>query len=172
MSGEERREQILSILKNEHKPLSGTELSKRLGVSRQIIVQDIALLRAVNKNILSTNKGYILYGDDTDVKARRSVCVHHDNDQILDEFCAIVDLGGRVLDVVIEHEMYGQITVDLIINNRQDAKNFVDQSKKLQLKPLNLLTDGVHYHTIEADSEETLDLIEQKLDELGMLHQL
>lgn len=55
MEGEKRREQLIALLKQADIPVSGTDLAKRLGVSRQVIVQDIALLRAVNKNILSTN---------------------------------------------------------------------------------------------------------------------
>ncbi len=169
LNAEERRNQILSILKNEPKPLSGTELSKRLEVSRQIVVQDIALLRAKNKNILSTNKGYVLFEEKGEQKAVRTVCVKHSDDEILNEFYAVVDCGGSIVDVVVEHEIYGQITVDLIINNRQDAQSYVERSKKSTSKALNTLTDGVHYHTIEADNEKILDQIEQKLSELGYL---
>ena len=162
MNSKERRNQILEILKNENVPISGTELSKRLNVSRQVVVQDIALLRAVNKNILSTNKGYLLFDDGKSGKARRSICVCHRDDEM-------VDCGGRVLDVVVEHEIYGQIMVDLIINNRQDAIAYMEKTADKNTKPLNILTDGIHYHTIEADSEEVLDRIEGKLKELGIL---
>lgn len=168
MNAEERRKEILTILKNERAPLSGTELAGRLNVSRQVIVQDIALLRAVNKNILSTNKGYLLFDEQKSGKVRRSVCVCHKDDEILDEFFAVVDCGGRVLDVVVEHEIYGQITVDLIINNRQDAVSYMEKTRDRNAKPLNILTNGVHYHTIEADSEATLDRIEERLKDLGI----
>ena len=101
MDAEERRGQIITLLKDSSKPISGTELAKRLSVSRQVIVQDIALLRAGNKNILSTNKGYLLYDDHAPEKTyRRTVRVRHTNDQILDELYTIVDYGGRVRDVV------------------------------------------------------------------------
>lgn len=168
MNSEERRKRILDILKEEHAPLSGTELAKRLEVSRQVVVQDIALLRAVNKNILSTNKGYLLFDDGSFGKVRRSVCVCHKDEDILDEFYAVVDCGGRVLDVVVEHEIYGQITVDLIINNRQDAIAYVEKTRDKNTKPLNILTDGIHYHTIEAENEEILDQIEDRLKKLGI----
>ena len=59
MEGDERRKKIIEILHGRKMPVSGTELAAELGVSRQVIVQDIALLRATDKNILSTNKGYI-----------------------------------------------------------------------------------------------------------------
>ena len=148
MNAEKRRENILKLLAESDSPLSGTDLAKCLAVSRQVIVQDIALLRAVNKNILSTNKGYLLFHD---------------------ELCTIVDLGGHILDVVVAHEIYGQITCDLIINSRQDAKSFVEQCEKSHAKGLSTLTDGVHYHTIEAETEDVLDRIEQTLSEKGYL---
>ena len=128
MNAEKRRDNILKLLAESDSPLSGTDLAKCLAVSRQVIVQDIALLRAVNKNILSTNKGYLLFHEEEKMKGRkRSVKVRHTQQQILDELCTIVDLGGHILDVVVAHEIYGQITCDLIINSRQDAKSFVEQ---------------------------------------------
>lgn len=169
MGKEERRKQILEILKNEAAPISGTELARRLNVSRQVVVQDIALLRADNRNIIATNKGYLFFHEGEQAKSRRSFCVCHRDEDILDEFCAIVDCGGRVLNVVVEHEIYGQIAVDLIINNREDALSYVEKSRDKNTKPLNILTNGIHYHTIEADSEEILDKIEERLKKLGYL---
>ena len=170
MSGTERRNQIVERIKKNAVPVSGTMLAKEFEVSRQVIVQDIALLRAVNKNILSTNKGYLLFHEEEKMKGRkRSVKVRHTQQQILDELCTIVDLGGHILDVVVAHEIYGQITCDLIINSRQDAKSFVEQCEKSHAKGLRTLTDGVHYHTIEAETEDVLDRIEQTLSEKGYL---
>ncbi len=170
MDAETRRKQIIELLKENDRPLSGTELAKRLSVSRQVIVQDIALLRAVNKNILSTNKGYILYGSHAEARRyRRTVHVKHTNEQIRDELYTIVDYGGKVLDVVVEHEIYGQITVDLILNNRQDVDEFVKRLSENRTRPLNELTYGVHYHTIEAEKEEYLDRIEDQLFAKGYL---
>lgn len=169
MNKEERQKQILQILKNEAASISGTELARRLNVSRQVVVQDIALLRADNRNIIATNKGYLFFHEGGQVKSRRSFCVCHRDEDILDEFYAIVDCGGRVLNVVVEHEIYGQIAVDLIINNREDALSYVEKSRDKNTKPLNILTNGIHYHTIEADSEEILDKIEERLKKLGYL---
>lgn len=170
MEGEARRAKLLSILSVELQAISGTELASRLGVSRQVIVQDIALLRAVNKNILSTNKGYLLYQDTKEtLKKKRTFKVKHENSEIEDELYTIVDHGGKVLDVVVAHEIYGQITVDLIINNRVDADTFVKNIKKYGTKPLNDLTNGVHFHTIEADCDEALMRIETALGKKGYL---
>lgn len=166
--GEKRREEIMHILGREEEAVSGSELAKRLGVSRQVIVQDIALLRAVNKNILSTTKGYILYQQDEE-KVNRCFAVKHSTDDIEDELCIIVDNGGRVLDVIVSHDIYGEITADLIIKTRQDVYDFVQQVKSKNTTPLKELTDGTHLHTVEADTEEILDRIEEKLREKNYL---
>lgn len=169
MEGVERREKIISILKNrKEEPISGTELAKQLGVSRQVIVQDIALLRAVNKNILSTTKGYLLYYQEAE-KVNRCFMVKHTNDLIEDELCTIVDHGGKVLDVIVMHDIYGEIRTDLIISNRKDVYDFVKKVNEKQTVPLKELTDGTHLHTVEADSENVLDNIEVALREKGYL---
>ena len=170
MDGDRRRIEILKQLQSSEQAISGAGLAEKLGVSRQVIVQDIALLRAINKNILSTNKGYVLFHENKqNNKWKRSFKVKHQEDGILEELFLVVDLGGRFLDVVVEHPIYGQITVDLIINNRKDAEKFVEQIKTNKTKPLNELTGGVHYHTIEADCEEVLDEIERELSQKGYL---
>ncbi|MCM1161167.1 MAG: transcription repressor NadR [Roseburia sp.] len=170
MNGEERREQILNRLKTGKGPVSGTELARELEVSRQVVVQDIALLRAFHKNILATNKGYLYFCEEEEEdKYKRTIKVRHKDSEILDEFYTIVDCGGKVLDVVVEHEIYGQITVDLIINSRQDADNFVNKCRNSTNKTLNVLTDGIHYHTVEAANKEALNLIEKRLLEKGYL---
>lgn len=169
LTGEERRKELIRVLEQSDKAVSGTDLAKQFEVSRQVIVQDIALLRATNKKILSTNKGYILFRDDEKTKAKRIVCVLHKDTDILKEFECIVDCGAKVLDVVVEHEIYGQVSVDLLIQNRQDALSFVEQLRNCKSKSLSCLTDGVHYHTLEADSEAMLDCAEAALKEAGFL---
>lgn len=170
MEGKDRREKLISVLQEADVPVSGTDLAKYLGVSRQVIVQDIALLRAVDKNILSTNKGYVLHvPEPSNGGVNRSFAVCHTNEQIQDELYTIVDYGGKVLDVVVEHDIYGQITVDLILCNRLDVDEFVEHIKQSKSRPLNILTDGEHWHTVEASSEKVLDKIEDKLKEKGYL---
>ena len=170
METENRRYQILNLLENQQKPVSGTVLSRLFGVSRQVIVQDIALLRAENKNILSTNKGYVLFKPvNTEGNERRVYCVRHTMEQMAEELNCIVDNGGDILDVSVDHDLYGQISADLIIHNRADVTEFVEKMKSSKSKPLKVLTDEIHYHTVEAKSVEILDRIERKLDELGML---
>lgn len=164
MTGEERRKKILEILRESSEPVSGAELAGRLGVSRQVIVQDIALLRAVNRNIISTTKGYVLYYQEKQ-KVNRCFMVRHSDEQIEDELCTIVDNGGKVLDVIVMHEIYGEISSGLIIKNRRDVYDFVAKLQANKTVPLKGLTRGVHLHTVEADSEAILDSIERKLRE-------
>ena len=170
LNGEDRRAEILRILEESAKPVSGTELAGRLDVSRQVIVQDIALLRAVNKNILATNKGYVVFrGINHGNKVRRTVCVCHPDESILDEFYCVTDFGAKLLDCTVEHEIYGQISVELEIESKEDALRFVKQLQNTENKSLNILTGGVHYHTIEAANSRILDAVEGALQEAGYL---
>ncbi|MCI8744054.1 MAG: transcription repressor NadR [Lachnospiraceae bacterium] len=170
LDGERRREEIIRLLAGSRSPVSGTELARRLKVSRQVIVQDVALLRAVNKNILSTNKGYLLFDPGRESgECRKTLCVRHTTEQVLEEFYGIVDLGGKILDVVVEHELYGQIAVDLIIASRQDAEEFYQKMRENRAKPLKELTEDVHYHTIVAKDAASMERIERVLEEKGFL---
>ncbi len=168
MEGIKRRKMIIELLQKSDQPLSGTILASRLDVSRQVIVQDIALLRANNKNILSTNKGYLFFQPD-DGSVTRVFHVRHGDDDIQDELNCIVDNGGRLLDVVIDHNIYGQISADLRISSRRDVLEFLEQIKERDAHPLSLLTDGDHYHTVEADTESILENIEEELSKRGFL---
>lgn len=168
--GKERRDKILEWLAHTHTPLSGTELARHFGVSRQVIVQDIALLRASNREILSTNKGYLLFKSiANDSLIRAVLMVKHSTEQTYDEFAAIVELGGRILDVSVDHDYYGQIQIDLVIQDLKDAEEFVKRMKESSSQPLKCLTGDVHYHTIAAPSEKVLTLIRQELREKGYL---
>lgn len=168
MEGNVRRENLIKILKSRPDPISGSELAKLLGVSRQVIVQDIALLRASDYNLLSTTKGYLLYQSDNP-RVKRVYRVKHTTEQIEDELCTIVDNGGKILDVLVVHEIYGEIATPLIIRNRNDVYDFVKKVNEKKIVPLKELTAGVHLHTIEADTEETLDRIEKALKEKNYL---
>lgn len=170
LDGATRRKAIVEYLDSKSSPISGTELAKHFGVSRQIIVQDIALLRAENRDILSTNKGYILFHP----QEKRSGCtaaimVKHTAEQTLEEMRSIVDYGGSILDLSVDHDLYGHIRVDLLINDMQDAIEFCEKMAQSKSKPLKALTDDCHYHTIKAPSEKALELIKQELREKGIL---
>lgn len=164
MEGNERREQLIHILENATSPVSGSELAKLLKVSRQVIVQDIALLRASNFEIVSTTKGYQIY-QRVNKHVQRRFYVQHTTDQIEDELCTIVDLGGKVLDVMVAHPIYGEITTDLIISSRRDVYDFVAKVKDRKTVPLKELTNGIHHHLVQADNEDILNQIKEALRE-------
>ena len=165
MSAEVRRERIIGLLKASDLPLSGTELAKQCQISRQIIVQDIARLRASGYQILSTTKGYLLQS----APSNTCTLVSHTTVQIEDELNTIVDLGGTVLDVSVQHDIYGTLTAPLYVSSRLQVQEFLHSLKKRQANPLKNLTADVHFHTIEADSEEILRLIEKSLRQKGYL---
>lgn len=168
MEGNERRAKIIEILKGSDKPVSGTALAKTFGVSRQVIVQDVALLRAVEKNILATARGYMIFQDHRD-RFYRCFEVSHPQEAIRDELMLMVDNGGKVLDVAIDHDVYGQIRADLILSCAADVEAFCDRLFKSHAKPLNILADGDHMHTVEAASVTILDNIERALRDRGYL---
>lgn len=170
MTGEERRNQILALLKEQTAPLSGTALANEFHVSRQVIVQDIALMRAESHDILSTNRGYLYRRMETETAMpKRVFFVRHTTEQVLEEFMTIIELGGKILDVLVDHELYGQIRVDLLIENGRDAREFYEKLTNSKDNPLKVLTDDCHYHTVAAPSEKLLDLIQQELDNKGYL---
>ena len=170
MTGEVRRMKIRQMLLEARQPLTGTALAGALHVSRQVIVQDIALMRAEHLPILSTNKGYLLGPDAArSSQPKRVFFVRHTTERVLEEFMTVIDLGGHIMDVSVEHELYGPIRADLLIENAQDAQDFVDRLNSCRDNPLKVLTDDCHYHTVTAPSEKLLDLIEAELRNRGFL---
>lgn len=166
MNGSDRRLKILDILKNTQKAVSGSELSKILDVSRQVIVSDIALLRASGEEILSTPKGYIIDDKKNENYIYKTIACKHKKDFIEEELNLIVDEGATVVNVIVEHSVYGQITGDLHLASRRDIREFM---KKLNgdTTPLSQLTDGIHLHTIKCKDTETLKSVISSLKEKG-----
>ncbi|MBM7550287.1 transcription repressor NadR [Peptoniphilus gorbachii] len=160
-----RREELLKILYEKQKPMSGESLAEKFDVTRQVIVQDIAILRASGKDIVSTNRGYYL----NEERTQKVFKVKHSDRDINKELNAIVDLGGRVKDVIVHHKVYGEIKKDLNCSSRRDVKIFIEKMKEEKSKPLDVLTGGVHFHTVLADNEEVIEEIEVVLKELGFL---
>lgn len=170
LEGEERRQAIIDYLTPGLTPVNGTELAKQFGVSRQVIVQDIALLRAQNHPIWSTHKGYMLSKpEEKQEGCRKVIAVQHTQEQTLAEMQAIVDFGGRMLDIFVDHDLYGEIRAELIINNIEDARDFCERMNQCTSKPLKILTGDTHYHTITAPSEKAMKMILQELKDMGIL---
>ena len=71
--------------------------------------------------------------------------------------------------MAVEHELYGQIRVDLLIETEADARDFFERMKVCRDNPLKVLTDDCHYHTVCAPSEKLLDLIQEALERRGYL---
>jgi len=169
MNGEKRRSDIVSHLKNSATPVSGEKLALIFGVSRQVIVQDIALLRAGDYGIISTNRGYLLERASGE---RRIMKMRHTDEQIEEELNIIVDNGGRLSDVFVYHKIYGLIKADLFIKSRLDVQNYLEEISTGKSFPLKNVTSGYHYHTIAADDKKTLDVIQEKLNRAGFLAEL
>ena len=169
MNGEQRREQIVWIIKNSAEPVSGTALAKQVNVSRQVIVQDIALLRANGVDIISTNRGYIIgkHG-----KASRVFKVIHTPEQVEEELNLFVDFGGYVKDVFVYHKVYNVLKADMNLKSRADVRRYISELAAGKSSLLMNVTSGYHYHTILEDDEETLDIIQEKLWEKGFLAKL
>ena len=169
MSGQERREEIVKIIKSSSKPVAGTELAKRLGVSRQVIVQDMAHIRANGIEIMSTNRVYVIQEKK---EASRVFKVHHTNEEVEEELNLFVDLGGKVEDVFVYHKVYGVIKAQLNIKSRRDVKIYMEGISSGKSTNLLNLTSNYHYHTITAEDEQTLDLIQDELNAKGFLAKL
>lgn len=166
MTGEERRAFLIEQIKKSSKPLSGTKLAEICDVSRQVIVQDIALIRASGYDIMSTNRGYIIQEQKAFV---RTFKVQHTENQVEEEMNAIVDLGGKLVNVSVNHKVYGHMEAELNVGSRRKVKEFVEDIKNGKSSPLMKITSNYHYHVVEAESEEILDEIEAMLESKGML---
>lgn len=168
-SGTDRRKQILNMIRESSKPLSGGALGKETGVSRQVIVQDIALLRTEGYPIVATARGYIL---NEPKQAVRLFKLHHSNEQTEEELITIVDLGGSVLDVMVNHRIYGKMSAPLNIKNRRDIQHFMENLRSGKSTPLMNVTSGYHFHHVSAEQEEILDEIEEALKAKDFLAEL
>lgn len=163
----DRKEKIIEEIKKSDKPVSASTLAKKLGVSRQIIVGDVALIRASGTNIIATPRGYIL--DSKQQNQTYTIAVNHSQEQMADELYTIVDLGGCAIDVIVDHPVYGQLTGKLHLSSRYDVDQFIKKVNNNQAKPLSQLTDGLHLHTIQCPNEDTYQRIISALDEKGYL---
>ena len=170
MTGKERQAYILSELKQAKKPIKGSEFAKIANVSRQVIVQDVSLLKAKDEPILATNQGYIYMKDEAEQsEAKRIIAVNHKPEQTLEELNTIVDHGVTVRDVRVEHAVYGDLTATVNVSNRQEVKLFVENMEQNDASLLSELTDGVHLHTLEANDHAKIDAACKVLKEAGIL---
>lgn len=166
MNGTERREKIVAYIRDSKEPVSGQKLAKVFDVSRQVIVQDMALIRANGVEIMSTHKGYIV---DAPKSVSRVFYVNHTDEQLEEELCMIVDMGGKIVNVMVDHKVYGKLEAELQITSRHKVREFVQNMKNGSSSPLKNLTSNLHAHLVEAEDENVLDMIEKGLKEMGIL---
>lgn len=169
MTGSERRKDMIRHIQESAAPVPGRELAAVYGVSRQVVVQDIALIRAGGYDIISTNRGYIL---NTPKAVSRVFKVRHTDEQLEEELCVIVDFGGHIENVMVNHRVYGHMEAELDISSRHGIREFLEDIKNGKSSPLKNITSDYHYHRVNADSEETLDMIEEELRRKGFLVEL
>lgn len=168
--GAERRELLLHWLQTEDKPLTGGELASRTNVSRQVIVQDISLLKAKNEPILATSQGYVYLKPPGDQRKKERIIVSfHPPEKTEEELYIIVDHGVTIKDVKIEHPVYGDLTASVMVSTRSEVDDFIKKIHETKAAYLSQLTDGTHLHTLEAESEEKLDAACRALKDAGML---
>lgn len=164
----ERRDEILRMLEKSSEYISAAQFAQHFGVTRQVIVSDIALLRANGHRIQAARRGYRME-EQFPAGQLRSVMCRHRSDQVLEEFYTVVDNGGSVVSVVVEHPIYGQLSADLNIDSRYDAQEFVQRQKTTRASQLSDLTGGFHIHMLRVPSEDAYLRIVKGLQALGIL---
>ncbi len=165
-AAEKRRKEIVALLLASKEPIAGGQLAAHFGKSRQIIVQDIAILKGQGYDIIPTHYGYVIQGSPLIEKVFK---VKHTAEDTEEELNCIVDNGGTVVDVFVWHKVYGKISATLNIFSRMHVKQFLEGVRTGKSSELMNVTGGYHYHTIRADSEEIIAAVEKALDEKGFL---
>lgn len=166
MTAMQRREKIYAQLLTAAAPVSATALARQFGVSRQIIVGDIALLRAGGCNITATPRGYVIVASGG-ITVQLAVC--HSGEATRDELYAMVDCGCTVQDVIVEHPVYGQLTAPLQLSSRYDVDQFIHSMASSDARPLSALTEGIHLHTLSCPSDDALAHLKENLRQMGVL---
>ena len=167
MNTTERRKCILEYLRQAGQPLSATALAQKLSVSRQIIVGDVALLRAAGEGITATPRGYVLERPREGLTFTVA-CLHRSGD-MEQELTLMVDQGCTVENVIVDHAVYGQLTGPLDLSSRYDVSEFIRKVKENSAQPLSALTGGIHLHTLRCPDEAAFRRVEAALDEAGFL---
>ncbi|WP_270179434.1 transcription repressor NadR [Alkalihalobacillus sp. CinArs1] len=168
--GEDRRSLIKKWLQEADRPLTGSDLSQKTNVSRQVIVQDISLLKARNEPIIATSQGYVMFENNKqNERTKRIVACKHSHEETKEELYTIVDNGGTVKDVTVEHPLYGDLQASLFVSNRLEADQFIARLSATNASLLSELTSGIHLHTIEANSEAQIEAVCNALRKKGFL---
>ena len=169
MNAAQRRERILTRLNSAGAPLSASTLAAELGVSRQIVVGDVALLRAGGAQIDATPRGYQLHPAEKGY-AGILACVHRTQEEMRQELYTVVDQGGTVVDVAVENSLYGEIRANLNLASRYDVDTFLVQARSAPESLLSRMTGGVHLHTLRCPDRASFERIRAELDRQVLLY--
>ena len=165
----ERRRRLLDMLTSSPRPLSGAEMGQRLGATRQTVAQDIALLRAAGHPIVGTSRGYLLVSALGPGSHRALLAVRHRPDQTEEELSLLLDLGLRVVDVIVDHPVYGEMRGMLMLDSREDLREWLVVMREKRGRLLSELTDGIHLHTVETPRPDLLERARSALRQHGFL---
>lgn len=163
----DRKAAIIEAIRTSETPVSASALARKLHVSRQIIVGDIALIRASGTQIIATPRGYVW--ERSNAGSERKIAVLHAPQQMREELYTIVDQGAEVVDVIVEHPTYGQLVGQLQLSSRYDVDQFIDRMQGNE--PLSQLTHGVHLHTIRCREAAVFERVENALRKKGLLYE-
>jgi transcriptional regulator of NAD metabolism len=167
MNSIDRRDNIINLLLEGNEPIKGNMIAKKYSVTRQVIVKDIAILRAKGKNIIATPDGYIVNKNENKVKA--IIAVTHNEEEMFSEMSIVIKYGGTIEDVIVEHPLYGEIVAMLMIKNYNELNKFVQKYQEQRARLLSVLTKGVHLHTISAENEDDINLIISELKKYNFI---
>jgi transcriptional regulator of NAD metabolism len=170
MNVDKRKEKIIEMISQMDSPVSASLLAKKLNVSRQVIVGDVAVLRAGGHEIIATARGYMVPKYSEKHQYIGKVVCRHTPENTKDELYQIVDLGGVVVNVIIEHSLYGEIKGALNLANRGEIDAFFEKVKSSEIKLLSELTMGTHTHTIACRDKEHFERIKEKLNDCGYFY--
>lgn len=170
MLGDERRELLVTTLKNADEPISGSKLGNMMNVSRQVIVGDVSLLKATGEPIMATSRGYLyIHPQANSTNFEKVIVCTHTFEQTEEELNIFVDHGVTVNDVLVEHPVYGDLTASIMISNRNEVKNFIKKLNETNASLLSDLTEGIHLHTVSANSLQEIENAEEALRKAGIL---
>ena len=164
-----RRKKILKLLKEKKATITGSSLAETFQVSRQVIVQDIALLRARGERIIATPQGYLIPGSRGHNLIQRTLACRHSLDGVKRELQIMINHGARVLDVIVEHPIYGELRGVLMLQTGEDVENFLASLNREEARLLSSLTEGVHLHTVEMPNQESFQRLKRVLGDEGLL---
>jgi hypothetical protein len=167
-SGSVRRERMIQLLQEGRRSITGSELSSSLGVSRQAIVNDIAILRAAGEPIDGGPQGYRWRGDEPTAVLATIAC-RHDREGCQEELETLVAHGVAVLDVVVDHELYGAVHADMNVSSHRDVQRIMEVLHTSDVEPLSALTGGLHAHHVRAPDDVALGSARSDLALLGIL---